>query len=306
MKRMWLIAEYCPGPLYMGWHIYLRDTPERQRRNDDGSWGWLRRDHWLLASVHILLDFLGISMRPGGDGSCDDDGYAELAKRFRFGRQRIGGKPRGGLAVFLDDAGVCALPACAVSMGCLCAGHARDPRAADCDTSETPQFAAMTRDELISAVSALPGANAPQGYYLYVDCDDPALDVLLPQYEAIALCEEHAPKVARIEALCHGVDVRCLAANWSAESNVAHCDFHDCGAEIATGSLTDSGVDSALALTETDPLACAVSPYELMASASAMSGDDERWSVWEEHARRLLQCTAGDVATPFTSDARTP
>jgi len=35
-----LVAEYCPGPFYMGWHLY-----ERKRRSchnhDWTDWGWL-------------------------------------------------------------------------------------------------------------------------------------------------------------------------------------------------------------------------------------------------------------------------
>lgn len=41
MKRMYILAEYCRGPFYMGWWLYLRESNDG-RRNRDGEWGWLR------------------------------------------------------------------------------------------------------------------------------------------------------------------------------------------------------------------------------------------------------------------------
>jgi hypothetical protein len=97
---MWLIAERCDAEIYTGWHIYLRDSSDF-RRNADGSWGWIRsRDHWLLPSIHALLATMGIVMRPRGDGTCDDDGYAEFARRHPLG------DGRGGIAVVVSDRGV--------------------------------------------------------------------------------------------------------------------------------------------------------------------------------------------------------
>lgn len=93
----WLISEFCGNDLFNGWHIYLRDSP-RLERNRDGGWGWLQRGHWLLPSVHAVLAGLGIAMRPGGDGSCDDDGYAALAHRHALG----GSDRRGGVRVRVD------------------------------------------------------------------------------------------------------------------------------------------------------------------------------------------------------------
>lgn len=105
LQKLWLIAEYCRGPFYMGWHLYLRENREMQQRNADGSWGWIR---WHRADKHPvqdILDDLGIVMN--GDGTCDDDGYAEIARRFPFTGEIIGGKTRGGILVkreakFLD------------------------------------------------------------------------------------------------------------------------------------------------------------------------------------------------------------
>ncbi len=96
--KRWLIAEFCAHSLFNGWHLYLRDT-DRHERNTDGSWGWLQRGHHLLPAAHAVLADLRIATRPGSDGSCDDDGYAELARRYPIRRSRV----RGGVAVQVDD-----------------------------------------------------------------------------------------------------------------------------------------------------------------------------------------------------------
>jgi len=96
-REAWLIAEFCGHDLFNGWHIYLRDSP-RYERNVDGGWGWLQRGHWLIPSVHAVLATIGIAMRPGGDGSCDDDGYASLARQRPIG----GSDRRGGVRVRVD------------------------------------------------------------------------------------------------------------------------------------------------------------------------------------------------------------
>lgn len=98
-KTMWLVAERCDNVLYSGWHIYLRDTSNHQR-NAGGDWGWIRRDHWLALSIRAFLGTLGIAMRLDGDGSCDDDGYAELARRHPLS------DGRGGLAVIVTQDGI--------------------------------------------------------------------------------------------------------------------------------------------------------------------------------------------------------
>ena len=103
-----LIAEYCSGPFYMGWHIYLRDTNGRQVRNADGGWGWLRKS-WQEKQAHDFLRSLGIERR--GDGTCDGSGYDEIAKRYPIPRQRIGGRPRGCIPVWVAVDGLITLRA---------------------------------------------------------------------------------------------------------------------------------------------------------------------------------------------------
>lgn len=104
LKQMYLIAEYCAADLYTGWHLYLRDNNERQQPNANGDWGWIRgvgRRGWEFEPAKKILDELGITIT--GDGSCDNDGLAEFARRFPIPRQRIGGKPRGCVAVLQGD-----------------------------------------------------------------------------------------------------------------------------------------------------------------------------------------------------------
>lgn len=102
----WLVAELCENALYNGWHLYLRDT-DRHQRNADGSWGWLRRGNELVAPAHAALAELGILMRRGGDGTCDDDGYAELARRHPIRKSRS----RGGVAIRIAGSSITLLAA---------------------------------------------------------------------------------------------------------------------------------------------------------------------------------------------------
>ena len=101
-----LIAEHCNASIYMGWHLYLRDHKEKQKRNDDGDWGWIRglARGRLPESIKEILDHLGIVIR--GDGTCDDDGVAEIARRFPIPRERVGGKPRGCIPLEVDENGI--------------------------------------------------------------------------------------------------------------------------------------------------------------------------------------------------------
>jgi hypothetical protein len=103
MREMFLISEYCEGPFFMGWHLYLRDNKGRQQPNAGGGWGWLRRSDCATTQAHEFLRRIGITLK--GDNSCDDGGYAELARRFPIPRQRIGRKPRGCIAVVVDEWG---------------------------------------------------------------------------------------------------------------------------------------------------------------------------------------------------------
>lgn len=93
-----LIAEYCNAPFYMGWHLYLRDNKEIQKLNCDGTWGWLRNVHRQGENpAQQIFDELGIEIK--GDGTCDYDGIAEIARRFPLPGQMIGGKQRGCIEV---------------------------------------------------------------------------------------------------------------------------------------------------------------------------------------------------------------
>ncbi len=98
-KKQWLIAEYNPHHIYMGWHLYLRDSSDYQTRNADGSWGWLRRPKEGMAQ-ELLTDF-GCAIT--GDGTCDHDGIARFAKRFPLPGRKCGRKTRGGLLVTISE-----------------------------------------------------------------------------------------------------------------------------------------------------------------------------------------------------------
>ena len=88
----------------MGWYLYLRDSREMQKRNCDGTWGWLRGIHRKGENpVQRIFDKLGIEIK--GDGTCDDDGIADFAKRFPIFGQIIGGRPRGCIETVVDRYG---------------------------------------------------------------------------------------------------------------------------------------------------------------------------------------------------------
>ena len=109
MKDKFLIAEYCDAPFYMGWHLYLRDTKERQKLNRDGTWGWLRNVHRQGENpAQQVFDILGIEIK--GDGTCDDDGIAEIARQFPMPGEKVGGKQRGCIVVVIDKYGRIILP----------------------------------------------------------------------------------------------------------------------------------------------------------------------------------------------------
>lgn len=116
MKTMYLVAEYCPGPFYMGWHLYLRESPARRQRNADGEWGWLRRASTRTSNARDVLRELGITDWVG-DETTDAGAYAEFARRFPDGRKRVGGKPRGIVAVHVaaDGTIVGAVNPCSVT-----------------------------------------------------------------------------------------------------------------------------------------------------------------------------------------------
>lgn len=107
----YLISEFCGHDIYMGWHLYLRDSKKKRQRNADGSWGWILWSGWrdgrhgILHPAQAVFDALEITMLPDSDGTLDSDGYAELARRFPIPRQRIWGKPRGCVAVVVDEWG---------------------------------------------------------------------------------------------------------------------------------------------------------------------------------------------------------
>ena len=105
----------------------------------------------------------------------------------------------------------------------------------------------------------------------------------------VEFCYEHAIIVAPWSARETGVETW-IARSWG-ETDHAHveCAFGGCSKLLQTdGGITSYGVDSALALTETDPFKACVSPEELELAACAMMPSDPRWATWERQARRLL------------------
>ena len=98
----YLIAEYCRGPFYMGWHIYIRDH-RAFRKNNDGSWGWIRMGGWSWMQPRVLKFLSSIGIEIQGDGTCDYDGIAEFARQYPIHGRRCGGKKRGCIEIEIDE-----------------------------------------------------------------------------------------------------------------------------------------------------------------------------------------------------------
>ena len=138
------------------------------------------------------------------------------------------------------------------------------------------------RIEMLKRVTARHGCDLAPLFYINSDEDEPE-----PYSE---FCIDHAVIVARWSERETGVRTW-IARSWGeTDSAYVECAFGGCSRILRTdGGLTSYGVDSALALTESEPMKCTVSPEELDLAACAMMPDDPRWTTWEAHARRLLR-----------------
>ena len=66
------------------------------------------------------------------------------------------------------------------------------------------------------------------------------------------------------------------------------CGHDGCGARLAV-TLTDWGVNSALGLTEDDPMDCCIDVRELVEADNAMRADDERYRLWYFHVEEMRE-----------------
>lgn len=73
---------------------------------------------------------------------------------------------------------------------------------------------------------------------------------------------------------------------------------------IIREARADYGVNTAIGLTEREPLKCHVYGAELELTARSLRDDDPRWTTWEAHARRVIAEHA--ASADFTGTRRTP
>lgn len=106
-------------------------------------------------------------------------------------------------------------------------------------------------------------------------------------------CWEHAEARARYVARFNAAGkrrrrkVEAYIGRLDGESDGSRrCARETCGVRLAV-SLTDYGVESALGLTEEDPLDCCIDVRDLVEAAGTMSQDDERYGLWYWHFQRL-------------------
>lgn len=105
--RIWLVAEYCGSNFYTGWHLYLRETPGYQQRNEDGSWGWIRPG--AIGRKHIVEFFATLGIELKSDWTCPEYGCAEFVKRYPLKGRKVWGEKRGGVEVLKDYWGTLAI-----------------------------------------------------------------------------------------------------------------------------------------------------------------------------------------------------
>lgn len=136
---------------------------------------------------------------------------------------------------------------------------------------------------LYKAVGKLPRAKMEP--LCYLEADD---DVFVDAYDSF--CPTHARVVASWTARESGVTVYVCRA-WAESDRCEQCAFGSCGVPLRSdGGLTKYGIESALALTETDPYTSCVSPQELILSADSIwPHDSSLWTVWERQAKRVLE-----------------
>ncbi len=136
------------------------------------------------------------------------------------------------------------------------------------------------RKELLRQLSACPWPQP--GYVIGSEDTD---DHVTHDY---AFCEEHATMAARGDRIMTGFEMHILNVSHGESDHEEWCAFHGCSEPLNTGSPTDAWIDSALGLTESDPYAVIVTPYELVRSECNMLDDDERWPVWIRQARKAV------------------
>jgi hypothetical protein len=150
-------------------------------------------------------------------------------------------------------------------------------------TAEQAKRRREVTDRMLSRIQKLGGDTSwPEPGYV-IDSDETD-DHVTHDY---AFCFEHADMVARGDSILTGFEMFPVNVSQSETDHEEWCAFHGCGKALNTGSPTDEWIDSALGLTEEDPYAVSVTPYELARSACNMLIDDKRWTVWMRQAKRV-------------------
>lgn len=86
---VWIVPEFCPGPLYGGWHLYTRQANKERASFERHGWGWLRDDS-RLRTVGEALTGAGVPDVPaigyGGNARSEAYGFVEwFVGRFPVG-----------------------------------------------------------------------------------------------------------------------------------------------------------------------------------------------------------------------------
>lgn len=176
--------------------------------------------------------------------------------------------------------------------------------------SLTPEQAAHRREvtgRMLKRIEKLGDTEWPEAGYV-IDSDETD-DHVTHDY---SFCWEHAQMVARGDAIITGFEMFPVNVSQGEADHEEWCAFHGCSKALNTGSPTDEWINSALGLTEEDPYAATVTPYELARSYWNMLIDDKRWTIWLRQAKRVLiearaarRVTVSSSSTPRQSSSST-
>lgn len=79
LDERYLLAEYCPGPIYWGWWLYLRQSNGAGHREmlEFGATGWLQDEHQRHGARELCVE---LKLEPPPDGRHSQD-FAEWFAR---------------------------------------------------------------------------------------------------------------------------------------------------------------------------------------------------------------------------------
>lgn len=137
-------------------------------------------------------------------------------------------------------------------------------------------------------------SRAVPGYYL-VGLEGADHD----EWTAEDFCERHARSTARkLRRTSPEVSIALAVGNLDGVDGEYWCSAERCRRQLSMGRLSDYGIDSALGITEEDPLDVALSIEGMSAAAESMDPTDKRWRLWAFHVDHMRARQAAGRRVP--------